>query len=740
MTFHFALAVGRKFGSLCSHSMIAKLTKPSIARAAILPVAGVLAAISGLGIIVLAANNSVNTVASLLEKTTLTAHVIAPNAAAAVWQFDTVSGERILHSLASDPDFASGIIVDDKGGVFASLQNDAIKIEPVTPKSVAALLGVADAKNLTIAQLHEFVLENETIDVFPLITEANATRKVGYMALSFSRGRAGAAALRQIFAIGAGGVLALSAVCALLAWILSRVTRPIRDMTAAMDRLSSGAFETEIPALARRDEIGAMARSLAVFKENSIERQRLEFLTLKLQQTTEELRRNHEKVEFLAHHDALTGLANRAQLHNKIDQSSAELGRNGVPFSVLILDLDRFKEVNDTLGHPAGDALLKAVALRLTKELRKDDVLARLGGDEFAIIQGPPRPAGERRVDPNVHRLGACELAARILRVLAEPFDLDGDTVFIGCSIGISVAPTDGTETKDLMKNADLALYKAKSAGRDCFLLFDAEMTREADERRCLETDMRAGLVRGEFELFYQPTVDVWTHHVSCVDARVRWRHPLHGLMSSDRFLSVAESTGLIVDLGEWVLRQACRDARVWPEHVKVAVSLSALQFRSVKLLDAMRLALGDAGLPPSRLEIAVSGAILMDKQSGCLALLHQLRDVGVSVALDDIGTRHSSVSCLVMFSFDKIKIDRSLTGGITERANCAAIVSAILGLGRSLGIVTSVAGVETDRQLEILRAAGASFVQGGLFGEPIPSARLDFGEAEAVGNANTAA
>jgi EAL domain-containing protein (putative c-di-GMP-specific phosphodiesterase class I) len=222
-------------------------------------------------------------------------------------------------------------------------------------------------------------------------------------------------------------------------------------------------------------------------------------------------------------------------------------------------------------------------------------------------------------------------------------------------------------------EKADLALYKAKSAGRDCFFLFDDEMTREADERRCLETDMRAGLVRGEFELFYQPTVDVWTHHVSCVDARVRWRHPVHGLLSSDRFLSVAGSTGLIVDLGEWVLRQACRDAKAWPQHVKVTVNLSALQFRSVKFLDAMRLALGDAGLPPSRLEIEVSGAMLMDKQSCCLALLNQLRDVGVSVALDDFGTRHSSLSCLMMFSLDKIKIDGFLTGGSTERADCAA-------------------------------------------------------------------
>jgi diguanylate cyclase (GGDEF)-like protein len=467
--------------SLSVYSMIARLTKPSIARAAILPVAGVLAAISVSGIFVFAANDRAETVKNLLEKATLTAHVVAPNAAAAVWQFDMQSGERILQSLASDPDFGSGIIVDDKGDVFASLQNRAIEIEAVTPNSLAALFGVADGKSLQISRLHEFVREDETINVFPLITQANGTRNVGYMALSFSRGRANAAARQEFFAIASGGVLALLAVCALLAWVLSHVTRPIRDMTTAMDRLSSGEFETGIPALDRRDEIGAMARALAVFKENSIERQRLEFLTLKLQQTTDELRRNHEQVEFLAHHDTLTGLANRTQLRKKIDQSCVELSRNSVPFCVFILDLDRFKEVNDSLGHPAGDALLKEVAQRLTRELRKDDVLARLGGDEFAIIQGPPRGAGQRFVSATDQRHGAAELATRILKVLGQPFDLNGNTVGIGCSIGVSLAPVDGTEADDLMKKADLALYKAKSAGRNCFFLFDAEMTKDSD-------------------------------------------------------------------------------------------------------------------------------------------------------------------------------------------------------------------------------------------------------------------
>jgi diguanylate cyclase (GGDEF)-like protein len=703
-------------------------------------VAGVLAAISISGIAVFAANDLAETAPNLLEKATLTAHVIAPNAAAAVWQFDTLSGERILQSLASDPDFASGVIVDDKGDVFASLQNRASGIEAVTPNSLAALFGVADRKSLEIRRLHEFVRDDATIDVFPLVTQANGTRNVGYMALSFSRGRANATARQEFFAIASGGVLALFAVCALLAWVLSRVTRPIRDMTTAMDRLSAGELETSIPALDRRDEIGAMARALAVFKENSIERQRLEFLTLKLQQTTDELRRNHEKVEFLAHHDTLTGLANREQLRKKIDHSSAQLSQNGIPFSVFILDLDRFKDVNDSLGHPAGDALLKAVAQRLTSQLRKDDVIARLGGDEFAIIQSPPRAAGERSIKTNDQRRGATEQATRILKVLAEPFDLGGNTVNIGCSIGISVAPADGTEAEDLMKKADLALYKAKSAGRDCFFLFDAEMTKDSDERRHLEADMRAGLVRGEFELLYQPVIDVWTGGISCIEALVRWRHPVRGLMLPERFIPIAESTGLIVDLGEWVLRQACRDAKAWPEHVKVAVNLSAVQCRSDNLLDAIRLALNDAGLPPSRLEIEVTESALVDRPSSYIAFLNHLRNIGVSVALDDFGTGYSSLSHLTLFRFDKVKIDRSFTQHITERADCAAIVNSIVGLGRSLDMVTIVEGVETGRQLEKIRAAGATFAQGYLFGKPMPAALLDFNGADVARNANTAA
>jgi predicted signal transduction protein with EAL and GGDEF domain len=290
------------------------------------------------------------------------------------------------------------------------------------------------------------------------------------------------------------------------------------------------------------------------------------------------------------------------------------------------------------------------------------------------------------------------------------------------------------------MKKADLALYKAKSAGRNCFFLFDAEMTKDFDERHRLEADMRAGLARGEFELRYQPVVDVWSREIPCVEALVRWRHPELGLMLPERFIPIAESNGLIVELGEWVLRQACRDATAWPEQVKVAVNLSAVQFRDANLLDTVRSALDDSGLPPGRLEIEVTEAVLIDKQSGAIALLNQLRNAGVSVALDDFGTGYSSLSHLVLFRFDKVKIDKSFTHHVTERADCAAIVNSIMSLGRSLDIVTIVEGVETDRQLETIRAAGASFAQGYLFGEPMPAALLDFKDGDAARIAGTGA
>jgi len=612
--------------------MIVHLTRPSIARAAILPVAGMLAAITLLAVVGLAGRYNAAATAKLLEKAALTARVIAPNAAAAAWNFDAQSGARLLQSLESDPDYQSGIIVDDKGDIFASSQR-AVEIQPITPLKATQLLG-ANPTELDVSALREFVRSDEVIDILPLFAAERGRRNVGYMVLSFSRRRMHEAALREGFGIAAAGVVILLALCALLAWILSRVTRPIREITGAMSYLSAGAFDTVIPALDRRDEIGAMARALSVLRENSIERQRLEFLTDSLQQRTDELRREGEKVSHLAHHDPLTGLANRAQLRIRIEQSSQALADAGAPFAIFILDLDRFKEVNDSLGHAAGDALLTAVAMRLKRELREDDVLARLGGDEFAIVRTRLLPPEDSFAISTGSSHDPADLASRILSSLTEAFDIGGNTVFVGCSIGIALAPRDGSEPERLMKAADLALYEAKAAGRNCFIFFDEKFKQGADERHRLEADMRVGLVRGEFRLLYQPIVDMATTGVVGVEALVRWQHPSRGLLTPNHFIHIAEESGLIVELGKWVLQRACQDAMTWPRHVRLAVNLSAIQLRNASLPHIVRSALFDSGLPASRLELEVTETVLLDKRSNSLDILHELRGIGVSIAL----------------------------------------------------------------------------------------------------------
>jgi diguanylate cyclase (GGDEF)-like protein len=435
----------------------------------------------------------------------------------------------------------------------------------------------------------------------------------------------------------------------------------------------------------------------------------------------------NRRVRELAQIDGLTGLANRSHFMERIKNARRLLAEEGTPFGVFMLDLDRFKEVNDMLGHAAGDDLLQIVTRRLEAATSKFDVLARLGGDEFAIMQTAP----EIDLDPGglqqVQRERAQLLAIRILEVLSEPVDIEGQTIFISSSIGIALAPQDGVDARELLKKADLALYQSKSKGRNGFSFFDPEMAEAAAERHSLKTELRLALERGEFELAYQPFVDAETRRVVGAEALLRWRHPIHGLMLPSRFIPIAEESGLIIPIGEWVLHQACRDAIHWPEHVKVAVNLSAVQFRKGNLLDVVLCALVDSGLSPERLEIEVTETVLLEREMDHVTLLHQLKNVGVSVALDDFGIGYSSLSYLKQFPFDKIKIDRSFTKDIAERAESAAIVSSVTGLGRSLGIPTIAEGVETEEQLSITRAAGVTLAQGYLFGRPRPASELDF-------------
>jgi diguanylate cyclase (GGDEF)-like protein len=441
-------------------------------------------------------------------------------------------------------------------------------------------------------------------------------------------------------------------------------------------------------------------------------------------------RQNEAKIAFMAHHDLLTGLANRTFFMEKIEEAGARLRRRGEAFTVFMLDLDRFKDVNDSLGHPAGDALLKEMAERLRGSLRETDVLARLGGDEFAILQ-PGEPD---------QRDAAIMLAVRIIELVAKPFDLDGRKVSVGTSIGIALAPQDGVDPEELLKKADLALYRTKSAGRNGFNFFNPEMTAEVDARHRLEHELREALAREQFELHYQPVVDVMTREPRGAEALIRWRHPTSGLVAPDRFISLAEDTGLIVQLGAWILKQACADAASWPSHIKLAVNLSAVQFRKGDLFDLILCALVDSGLPPERLEIEITESVLHESETNYRLVLQQLKNIGITIVLDDFGTGYSSLGYLTTFPVDKIKIDKSFTQGLLERADCAAVVASVLTLARGLDIATTAEGVETEDQFEMLQAAGVNLAQGWLFGRPCPADQLDFAVRPAAEPATNAA
>jgi diguanylate cyclase (GGDEF)-like protein/PAS domain S-box-containing protein len=430
-----------------------------------------------------------------------------------------------------------------------------------------------------------------------------------------------------------------------------------------------------------------------------------------------ERKKAEQRIAFLAHHDPLTGLANRAALAQKIEEAAARQRRRDEPFSVLLLDLDRFKEVNDTLGHPAGDTLLIEVATRLKSLLRETDVLARLGGDEFAIIQ-----AGE-----SDQRGAARSLAERILEILGKPFAIDGGEINIGTSIGIALAPEHGTGSGELLKMADLALYRTKSAGRNGYCFFAPEMSEVASARQEIENDLRRAILQNELELHYQPILNAKTRKISSVEALVRWRHPTKGLLFPDLFVPLAEETGLIAQIGEWVLRRACMDAAAWPDDVKVAVNLSLVQFRKTKLADTVMRVLVDSGLRPERLELEITETALIESAAECLPALRQFKSLGITIVLDDFGTGYSSLSQLAMFPFDRIKIDKSFTQNLTKRSECAAIISATLTLAQSLDIATTAEGVETVDQYRVLRLAGVTSVQGYLFKRPGPASELDF-------------
>ncbi len=429
-----------------------------------------------------------------------------------------------------------------------------------------------------------------------------------------------------------------------------------------------------------------------------------------------ERRRAEAEIVYLARHDVLTGLANRAEFNARLEEASKRLKRKGVPVTVIMLDLDKFKAVNDTLGHPAGDQLLVEVGRRLQSTLRETDVLARLGGDEFAIIQ---------EGGPDQHE-GAIALSLRIIQAISQPFDLDGHQASVGTSIGIALAPEHGIEPEELLKSADLALYSTKASGRNDFRIYHATMLEVAHTQQSAEGELREAIAREEFELHYQPVVDAKTRRVCGAEALVRWQHPIRGLIAPDQFIPLAESTGLIVPLGEWILQRACADAASWPMHVKVAINISAIQFKAGNLFEIILCTLVETGLAPERLELEITETSLLDNQEAHLTTIRQLKNLGVSIALDDFGTGYSSVTYLTNFPFDKIKIDRTFTQGVLTRRDCAAVVSSVLALAQGLGAITTVEGIETEEQFEYMREAGVDLAQGYLFGRPVPISQLN--------------
>jgi diguanylate cyclase (GGDEF)-like protein/PAS domain S-box-containing protein len=428
-----------------------------------------------------------------------------------------------------------------------------------------------------------------------------------------------------------------------------------------------------------------------------------------------ERRKAEARIAHMAHHDGLTDLPNRDFYQDRLRQALERSQASNKRVAVLCLDLDLFKNVNDAFGHPMGDRLLKAVAERLKAEVRGENLVARLGGDEFAIVLASG-------ISPNE----ASDFADRLIRALSARYEVDGIELVVGASIGIALSPGDGDTSEELMRNADMALYRAKSDGGGVHRFFEREMDRQAQKRRDMERDLRSAFANGEFELHYQPLVDIAADQINGFESLLRWRHPEKGMISPADFIPVAEDIGLIVALGEWVLREACTEAAKWPAEIKIAVNLSPVQFRSRNLVQAVVSALAHSGLSPLRLELEITESVFLAETEANLAILHQLRQLGVSISMDDFGTGYSSLSYLRSFPFDKIKIDRSFIKDLAERSDCVAIVRAISSLGRSLNITTTAEGVETMDQLDWLRAEGCNQVQGFLFSAARPAAEVE--------------
>ena len=491
------------------------------------------------------------------------------------------------------------------------------------------------------------------------------------------------------------------------------VTKPV-DFAVALARVN-----TQISR--RRAEQQVALANEELRKANEDLERRVEERTTRLidanQRLKEEIADREElqaKSQYLAYHDSLTGLGNRLLFKEQLDEALRDVSVAPHPLAVLFLDLDGFKAVNDTLGHSVGDLLLKSIAVKLRDLLPSTDRIARLGGDEFAILQmSSPQP------------ISATHLADRIIEIVAQPHIIDGHEVTVGASIGIAIARPGEMSTENLLKSADLAMYSAKSEGRGTYRIFDPQMDAIVQTRRSLERDMRTSMAQGGFELHYQPLVNLQTKRVTAFEALMRWNHKDRGAVPPSEFIPVAEDMGLIIQLGEWALRQACMEAAGWPDDIRVSVNLSPLQFAKGNLVSTVVSALAASGLAASRLELEITESVLLEKSERNISILNQLRELGARISMDDFGTGYSSIGYLRSFPFDKIKIDQSFVRDLLVDEGSLAIVRAIASLGVSFGMTTTAEGVETEEQMRCLNLEGCVEVQGYLYSKPVPTSEI---------------
>jgi diguanylate cyclase (GGDEF)-like protein len=491
------------------------------------------------------------------------------------------------------------------------------------------------------------------------------------------------------------------------------VTKPV-DFAVALARVNTQLSR-------RRAEQQVAAANEELRKANEDLERRVEERTHRLidanQRLKEEIADREElqaKSQYLAYHDSMTGLGNRLLFKEQLDEALKDVSVAPHPLAVLFLDLDGFKAVNDTLGHSVGDLLLKSIAAKLRDLLPSTDRIARLGGDEFAILQmSSPQPTSSTL------------LAERIIEIVSHPHNIDGHDVTVGASIGVAIARPGEMSTESLLKSADLAMYSAKSDGRGTYRIFDPQMDAVVQTRRSLERDMRTSLAQGGFELYYQPLVNLQTKRVTAFEALMRWNHRDRGAVPPSEFIPVAEDMGLIIQLGEWALRQACAEAAEWPDDIRVSVNLSPLQFSKGNLVATVVSALASAGLAASRLELEITESVLLEKSERNISILNQLRELGARISMDDFGTGYSSIGYLRSFPFDKIKIDQSFVRDLLVDEGSLAIVRAIASLGVSFGMTTTAEGVETEEQMRCLNLEGCVEVQGYLYSKPVPTSGI---------------